>query len=301
MKIAFPDMISNSYFPAVAAAELGCFAREGLEVSLELRAPAGKTFQALADGEADFVAAEAHAALGPSPGWRGVKLVCALGQGMYWFLVMRADLGATRGDVSCVRGRRIAAAPYVELGLKQLLRDSGIDPDREVSIAPLEGSLGPKVNIGVTAAQALADGRIDGFWANGMGAEMAVRRGAGTVVLDVRRGDGPPTAFDYTFAALVTSDRVLREHPGAAAAARRAIAAAHAALRDNPELAGEIGRRLFPEENAALITELIRRDLPFYDTAISEKAYAGLDRFCRDVGLLDTSVAYADAVAGPDA
>ena len=43
----------------------------------------------------------------------------------------------------------------------------------------------------MTAAKALEDRKIDGFWANGMGAEVAVRRGVGTVVLDVRRGDGP--------------------------------------------------------------------------------------------------------------
>ena len=34
MKLAVPDIISNSYFPAAAAVELGFFAREGLESSL---------------------------------------------------------------------------------------------------------------------------------------------------------------------------------------------------------------------------------------------------------------------------
>ena len=39
MKIAVPDLISNSYFPAVAAVELGCFARYGVEASIELIFP----------------------------------------------------------------------------------------------------------------------------------------------------------------------------------------------------------------------------------------------------------------------
>ena len=34
MKLAIPDMISNSYFPAIAAIELGCFKQEGLGVAL---------------------------------------------------------------------------------------------------------------------------------------------------------------------------------------------------------------------------------------------------------------------------
>jgi ABC-type nitrate/sulfonate/bicarbonate transport system substrate-binding protein len=62
MKLAVPDMISNSYFPAIAAVELGFFAREGIEVALELLSPADKAYGALADGKVDFVASEAHAA-----------------------------------------------------------------------------------------------------------------------------------------------------------------------------------------------------------------------------------------------
>ena len=76
------------------------------------------------------------------------------------------------------------------LGLKQLLIESGIDLEKdEVNIAPVPGAFqGDNVNFGVAAAKALEEGKIDGFWANGMGAEVAVRRGAGPRVLDARRG-----------------------------------------------------------------------------------------------------------------
>jgi NitT/TauT family transport system substrate-binding protein len=297
MKLALPDMISNSYFPAMAAVELGFFAKEGLDVSLELMSPGDKAYRALADGEVDFVGAEAHSALAAFPEWRGMKLLCAQAQGMYWFLVMRTDLGARRGDVSCVVGRRIGAAPFVELGLHRLLTEVGIDPVRDVGIAPIPGSLALKVNTGVTAAQALADGVIDGFWANGMGAEIAVRRGVGTVVLDVRRGDGPKSAFDYTFAALAASDRLIKSRPDAIAAARRAIIATQAALKQDVTLAAKVGCQLFPAEEANLITELVRRDLPFYDASISEHTITCLNRFARDVGLLEGDPFHKDLVA----
>ena len=62
------------------------------------------------------------------PQWRGVKLLGALAQGMYWFLVMRADLGIARGDLAALRGRRIGAAPWVEMGLRRLLAAAGLDP-----------------------------------------------------------------------------------------------------------------------------------------------------------------------------
>src|SRR5581483_2517839 len=188
MKLAVPDMISNSYFPAIAAIELGFFRKEGLDVELELIFPVDKAYAALRSGVVDFVAGSAHSALAAFPQWEGVKLLCAQAQGMYWFLVMHADLKPRRGDIDIVKGRSIGAAPWVEMGLRRLLIEAGLDLEKDgVKIAPVPGAVGAGINFGLTAAKALEDRKIDGFWANGMGAEVAVRRGVGTVVLDVRR------------------------------------------------------------------------------------------------------------------
>src|SRR5471032_1633 len=207
MKLAVPDMISNSYFPAEAAVELGFFREEGLDVTLEMIFPVDKAYAALRDGAVDFVGGSAHSALAAFPAWNGVKLLCAQAQGMYWFLIMRADLNVARGDISAVKGKRIGAAPWVEMGLRRLLTVAGIDLKRdEVTIAPVPGAVGEKANFGLMAAQALAEGKIDGFWANGMGTEVAQRSGAGTLVLDVRRGDGPKACFNYTMASVATTE-----------------------------------------------------------------------------------------------
>jgi ABC-type nitrate/sulfonate/bicarbonate transport system substrate-binding protein len=298
MRLAVPDLISNSYFPAVAAVELGCFAREGLDVSLELIFPVNKAYEALRDGEIDFVAGSAHSALSAFPDWRGVKLLCAQGQGMYWFLVMQAALDAPRGELAVVRGKRIGAAPWVDLGLRGLLDAGGIDPVRDrVTIAPVPGAVGAGVNFGLTAATALGEGTIDGFWANGMGAEVAVRNGAGAIVIDVRRGDGPPSAFDFTMASVAATDALIAERPAAAAGAIRAIVAAQEALRADPGLATQVGERLFPPAQAALIKYLIIRDLPYYDARISPEFVARMNAFAQRFGILGESVAYEDVVA----
>src|SRR5712671_2156982 len=105
MKLAVPDMISNSYFPAIAAAELGFFQREGLDVEVELVFPVDKAYAALHDGSVDFVGGSAHSALAAFPEWRGVKLLCAQAQGMYWFLVTHKDVNAKRGDIAIVKGK----------------------------------------------------------------------------------------------------------------------------------------------------------------------------------------------------
>ena len=298
MKLAVPDMISNSYFPAIAAVELGFFKREGIDVELEMIFPVDKAYMALRDGKVDFVGGSAHSALAAFPEWNGVKLVCAQAQGMYWFLVMRKDLAVARGDIGAVKGRSIGAAPWVEMGLRRLLIEAGIDLDRDgVKIAPVPGAQGAGVNFGVTAAQALADGKIDGFWANGMGAEVAMKNGVGTVVLDIRRGDGPAGCFNYTMASIATTDRLIENSPETVAAAVRAIVATQKALKEDPCLATQAAQRLFPPSETALIKDLIVRDLPYYDASISPEFVAGMNRFVRDVGISDGKAPYEAVVA----
>src|SRR5271165_6061887 len=298
MKLAIPDLISNSYFPAVAAVELGFFREEGLDVSLELVFPVDKAYCALRDGAVDFVGGSSHSALAAFPEWQGAQLLCAQAQGMYWFLVMRADLGARRGDVGVVKGRSIGAAPWVEMGLRRLLIEAGINLERDgVRIAPVPGASGANVNFGLTAAKALEDGLIDGFWANGMGTEVAVRRGVGTVVLDVRRGDGPKPCFNYTMSALATTGRLIAQSPDVAAAAVRALVKTQMALKADVGRAAEVGHKLFPADAAALIADLIRRDLPYYDAAISREFVVGMNQFARDLGILRGDPPYEKIVA----
>jgi ABC-type nitrate/sulfonate/bicarbonate transport system substrate-binding protein len=301
MKIAIPDLISNSYFPAAAAVELGFFKAEGLDMTLELIFPVNKTLEVLRDGGIDFVGGSAHSVPFAFPGWKGGKLLAALAQNTYWFLVLRSDLKARKGDISAIKGLNIGAAPLVDLGLKRMLVESGIDVERDrVKIGPVPGAfLGENKNFGVAAAKALQAGLIDGFWANGMGAEVAVRSGAGTIVIDARRGDGPPKAIHYTMPALITSDAVIARDPDAVAAAVRALVKTQQALKADVTLATRVGRKLFPASEAELIADVVSRDLPFYDPSISRQFVAGMTEFQRHMGLIDRDVAYEDIVAMP--
>jgi NitT/TauT family transport system substrate-binding protein len=298
MKIAVPDKISPSYFVAEAAVELGFFKAEGLDVSLELVYPVDKAYAALRDGAIDFVGGAAHAVPSAFPGFKGAKLIAAQAQGMYWFLVMRSDLGARRGQLDVVKGRTIGAAPWVNTGLRGLLLAAGIDPERDkVNIAPVPGAAGTVPNFGVMAARALEAGKLDGFWANGMGAEVAVRGGFGTVVADVRRGDGPKQCFNYTAPAIATTDALIARFPDIVAAAVRAIVKTQAALKADVSRATAVGKKLFPPEEAELIAELIRRDLPYYDATLSREFIAGMTTFARSQGVIDGEVPYEQVVA----
>ena len=298
MKLAIPDLISNSYFPALAAAELGYFAREGLDVTADLIFPVDRAYEALRDGAVDFVGGAAHGALAAFTEWRGVKLIGALSQGMYWFLVMRKEFGIARGDLAALRGKRIGAAPWVEMGLRALLGAAGLDPHREgIRIGPVPGATGSSVNFGLTAAQALENGAIDGFWANGMATELAVTRGIGTVVLDVRRGDGPPGCFDYTMPVLAATERLVQEAPETAAAAVRALVATQNALKADVSRAAEAANKRFPPRETGLIAGIVARDLPYYDAAISERSIKAINDFARRMSILDEQVPHGQIVA----
>jgi len=296
MRIGAFDLVTPTLFPVLAAEELSFFKAEGLDARVELvRAFAAPA--ALRDGNIDAMAGPPHLALKLFPCWEGVKLVVAIQQGPPWLLVTRADLAAKRGDIQALRGLRFAADPGPVVVFRRLLVEAGLDPERDVQIVNLPGGDDPNISFGLFAARALEAGQIDGFWANAMGSEICVKRGVGKIFLDVRRGDGPPEARHFTFAALATTEEVIARDPECVAAAVRAIVKTQQALRADPTRAAEVGKRRFPPEAAELIATLVERDLPFYDPAISEEAVAGLNRFAQSVGLLPGPVPYEQVVA----
>jgi hypothetical protein len=75
------------------------------------------------------------------------------------------------------------------------------------------------------------------------------------------------------------------------------VVAAQHALKTNIDLAGQIGRKVFPPVEASLIRNVIARDLPFYQPQISDDAVNGLIGFSRNVGLLSGAPSIDDVVA----
>ena len=297
MRIAAVDLVSNTCFPALAADELGFYKAEGLDARIELVPMMGAT-KALRSGRADaMIAGSVHDILTEFPRWEGAKLVVALSQGTPWLLVVRTDLAAKRGDVNAVKGLRLTAAEGPDLALREMLMAAKIDPNRDLRILELPGAKARDVSFGVFAARALEEGQIDGFWANAMGGETAVRRGVGKILVDVRRGDDPADVRHFTFAGLATTEAQIERDAESVAAAVRAIVKTQKALRADPALAAEVGRRKFPKEAAELITTIVESDLPFYDPVIYEEAVGGLNRFAQSIGHLRGPVPYEQVVA----
>jgi ABC-type nitrate/sulfonate/bicarbonate transport system substrate-binding protein len=295
MRIAVPDFVSSTFIPLIAAKELGIFEEEGQDVEIVPIRALGDV-ESLRDGAVDFSSGTAHAPLMIFPGWRGVKLVATVSQGTPWMLVMKGGL-AQRGEIEAVKGRRIAADRGPDLVFKYLLREAGIDIERDrVGIGPLP-TANPDISFGVAAGRALADGKVDGLWANVLGCELAIHLGGGSVVVDTRRSDGPPGAGHYSFAALATTESNIETKRERIEAVIRAVVRAQSVLRQDPLRATEVTRKLFPPVEAELMGQILARDAEFYQPSISTKAIEEMNRFAQAVGLLSSPVPYEQVVA----
>jgi ABC-type nitrate/sulfonate/bicarbonate transport system substrate-binding protein len=294
MRITVADAISPSYFVAIAAVQLGFFKEEG--VDMEFVFPPADPSQALRDGVVDFYGGSPYTGLHAFPGWRGGAVLCALSHYTYWFLAVRADLACQPGDVGAVKGLRLSASALPGLTMKRLLEEAGLDLQRD-NVRIVASPRRTSQNWAWDGVDAIEGGVADGYWGNGLRADLGVKRGIARILLDVRRGDGPPAARHWTFPALLTTERMLREQPDVAAGAVRAIVKTQRALRATPQLAAKAAQRLFPAEEASLIPFEIARDVPFYDATVTEDMVAHASRFARDMGVLEGEVRYRDLVA----
>lgn len=296
MRLGVIDVVSPSYFVATAAVELGFFAAEGVDTEFvyQPKSPGAE----MRAGALDFYGLSAYLGLCEFKDWEGAKLLCALSQHAYWFLGVRADLGIRQGDINALKGLRISASEQPAMLLKQLIKDAGLDEERDNIriVTPPEPRSGDHNRAGI-GVQAIEEGIADAFWGNGMRCEFAVRRGVATPLLDIRRGDGPPSARGYTFPALMATDKFIAAHPDAAAGAVRAIVRTQRALRANPLLAAKVGEKLFPSEEASIIGDLVARDAPFYEASITEEAIANVNAFAQKINLLSKPVPYGQVVA----
>jgi len=294
MRITVADAISPSYFVAIAAVQLGFFEEEG--VDMEFVFPPADPSRALREGVVDFYGGSPYTGLHAFPGWRGGVLLCALSHYTYWFLAVRSDLEFERGDVSAVKGLRLSASALPGLTMKRVLEEAGIDLQRD-NVRIVATPRRTSQNWAWDGVDVLEQGVADGYWGNGLRADLGVKRGIAKIVLDIRRGDGPPAARHWTFPALVTTERLVKEHPDVAAGAVRAIVKTQRALRADPQLATKAAQRLFPAEEASLIAFEVARDAPFYDATITEEMVAHASRFAREMGVLEGEVRYGELVA----
>jgi ABC-type nitrate/sulfonate/bicarbonate transport system substrate-binding protein len=296
-RLMVADVDSPSYFVATAAVKLGFFRQEGVEVEFVPEYGAKHGPELLKRGDIHFFGGPAFAATRAFPAWDGAKLLCALAQHSYWFMGLRKDVDIQRGDIKGLSGLRISSSfAFPRTALRHMLVEAGMDMQND-EVRIVESLRSASELHSRDGVNALQSGLADGFWGNGMRLALAERAGVAKLHLDLRRGDGPPGARHYNFAALATTDKLISEKPDVAAAAVRAIVETQKALKSEPSLAAKVGDELFPGEEAELIPSLVSRDAPFYDATITPAALDGLNRFAVANGLIEHPLDHAQIAA----
>ena len=217
---------------------------------------------------------------------------------MLLLLVVRSDLPASRGDVHGVKGLRLTAAEGPDQALKQMLICAGIEPD---AMSRSWSYLEPEAAMCRLACSRRARWKLGRSTAFGQmpsaPRSRLLSRGAGKILIDVRRGDDPCGARHFTFAAMATTDQYLERDLESVKRAVRAIVKAQTMLRADPSMARQIGLGKFPPDAAKLITRTIERDVQeFYDPVVTEQAVSNMNAFAHAIGHLAGPVPYEQVV-----
>lgn len=148
IKVLYPA-VGSTPTPLYVAFKEGFYAAENLDVELILMA-AGLSVQAVIAGEAHFTAA-ASSVLPAILAGSGIKLVIITSDRPPWYLVSSPKVGA----VSDLKGKRVAVVnrrTLMELSGHDIVRQAGLDPDREVIWVAVPGPGANRMTALVTGA-----------------------------------------------------------------------------------------------------------------------------------------------------
>ncbi len=130
--------VAADVLPTYVAFEGGLFAKNGLDVDLQLISSSTAAVAALVSGKADFSQAGGSEAISANVGGADLVVV-TITSPTYSYLLMAAPEIKAAGDL---KGKKIGistAGSSSDVAVRVSLRKIGIDPDKEVSIVPIGG------------------------------------------------------------------------------------------------------------------------------------------------------------------
>jgi len=195
----------------------------------------------LLSGEYDFVAPGAQTAVDAVSKGAPVQVVAGIA-GSTNVLIMRNDVAPqlpVGGDaspaqrVTALRGLRIGTAPPGSSTydrLRAVLSTSGVDPDKDVTM------------LGVTDASALAAGLrsdlYDAVWVAIGDSEPLIADGTARLWLSFPKGDFEE--LNEKSLVVVATTQTIQQHPDVVRQLRAALAGSSAAIRSDPDTAGQL-------------------------------------------------------------
>jgi NitT/TauT family transport system substrate-binding protein len=279
------------FLPLYAADQLGYFKGEGITAQFVDFEGGAEVTTAMVGGSIDTGGTMVERPLILAEKGFGAKNLMALENRNPLHLVIRKDHPAK--EVKDLKGTKLGmtrAGSGTDLSLRALLKDAGLEPDREVAIIGIGGVS--------SATAALKAGQVDGY----MGAEPAGAIAVQQLKLaryfvDPRIGQGPKFLQYMTFSTLQASDKWLAANPQLAERMVRALVKTLKRMREDPESAVGVGQKLFPTMDVAVIRSIIAIEKNTYSPAITEEAMRLCNQFQKQVGSVKTDIPYDKVVA----
>ena len=279
------------FLPIYAAEQLGYFKAEGITAQFVDFEGGAEVTTAMVGGSIDLGGTMAERPLILAEKGFGAKNLVALENKNPLFLVLRKDHPAK--NVKDLKGSKLGmtrAGSGTDLSLRALLKDAGLEPDKDVAIIAVGGVS--------SANAALKAGQIDGFMGGEPAGAVAVEQlKLARYFLDPRVGQGPRFLQFMTFPTLQASDKWIAANPQTAEKLVRAMVKTLRRMREDPESAVGVGQKIFPALDVGVIRSIIAIEKNTYHPTITEEAMRTLNQFQKQTGAVKGDVAYDKVVA----
>ena len=274
-----------------AAEHLGYFKAEGITAQFSDFEGGAEVTTAMVGGSIDFAGTYVERPMIlAEKGFAAKNLLAILNRNPI-FLVVRKNLPAT--DVKGLKGLKLGmtrAGSATDLALRALLRDAGLEPDRDVAVIAVGSS--------ASAAAALRAGQIDGFMGGEPGGAVIVHQlKIGRYFIEPLRDQGPKFLQYMTFPTLQASDRYIQANPQIVERVVRAVVKTQKRLREDPEAGVRVAQKIFPTLDVELIRGIIALQRASYLPAITEEAMRTVNQFQKQAGVVKTDFPYDKVVA----
>jgi len=274
-----------------AAEHLGYFKAEGLAAQFADFEGGAEVTTAMVGGSIDFAGTYVERPMILAEKGFGAKNLLAILNRNPIFLVVRKTLTAT--DVKGLKGTKLGmtrAGSATDLALRALLRDAGLEPDRDVAVIAVGSSN--------SAAAALRAGQIDGFMGGEPGGAVIVHQlKIGRYFIEPLRDQGPKFLQYMTFPTLQASDRYIQANPQTVERVVRAVSKTQKRLREDPEAGVRVAQKFFPTLDVELLRTVIMLQRASYIPTITEDAVRTVNQFQKQAGVVKGDFAYDRLVA----
>jgi len=279
------------FLPLYAAEQLGYFKAEGITAQFVDFEGGAEVTTAMVGGSIDTGGTMSERPLILAEKGFGAKNLLALENRNPLHVVIRKDSPAK--DVKDLKGTKLGmtrAGSGTDLSLRALLKDAGLEPDKDVAIIAIGGVS--------SATAALKAGQVDGYMGGEPAGAIAVQQlKLARYFIDPRLGQGPKFLQFMTFPTLQASDKWLSANPQLGERVVRALVKTLKRLREDPEAAVTVGQKLFPTMDVTVIRSIVAIEKNTYSPVITEEAMRLCNQFQKQVGSVKTEIPYDKVVA----